>query len=327
MEHALPAGTRDLGEIIGILAVDVRGFSKHNDVQQNIIAEVLPSTIESAARRVGAAELWHGSRFRAYRGDGYLIGFNPTLVGTVVDSFFDALQSELRQRAREPQLAGIDLRVRTSLNLGPVQAFDEILTDSPNGTVMVDTGRMVDSESVRALLDHSDPKVTFVASVLSRSVMDQVVRAGRTARQPSEFVEAPLEVEAKDYAGTGYLRVPVPSGDLLRSGLLWGQPEPGQDSAPEHKADVGPLTANTVMGNAEEAVQTRDVGGGIDASSARATSGGIAVTGNRNVTAGGNIDRSSNKYEYSGTFTTRGDSNFGASSGRRVSGANDSAEE
>ncbi|WP_017975252.1 hypothetical protein [Actinopolyspora halophila] len=322
MEPDFPDEARALGEHTGILAVDVRGFGEHNTAQQQRIVDLLPDVLRQTARRANLAELWEGRLFRAFRGDGYLVGVRPDLLGAVVDKFFDALQTELRHHLGEFRKEGIEVRLRTSLHLGPVRSFDALVADSPAGKVMVDTGRMVDAGAVRALLDRSDPNVTLVASVLSSAVMEHVVRAGKTTRQPSEFVEAPLRVDTKEYSGTGYLRVPVASGELLSSGLLHGQPEGDAESAPEsesgERVTAVPEVSNTFEGTAEESIQTREVLGGIRARSVHGSGGGVTVTGDQSIGVGRDLDQSSHKQEFSGRFHTRGDSNFGPSSGRHV---------
>ncbi|MER7015464.1 hypothetical protein ABT324_28865 [Saccharopolyspora sp. NPDC000359] len=316
---------RPIGEHIGILAVDVHGFSKHNTTQQQTIVQTLPDVLQQAAIRTGLRNDWD-DRFRAHRGDGYLMSVRQDLVAVVVDRFFDALQAELRRRAPQLRVEGITLRLRASLHLGLVGSFDALLTDSPTGRIMVDTNRMVDAKSVKALLDRSDPAVTHVASVISKSVMDEVVAAGHTSRQPSEFVQAPLEVDAKEYSGVGYLRVPAPSAELLRAGLLVGQPEPETGARPEDEtAPLGDAhVQNSVRGHAENVAQA-GVMGDVTDRSVRGNSG-IVVSGNNNTTAGHDVDQSQHKQEFSGLFHTQGDSNFGPSSGRRT-GAGHTAEE
>ncbi|MEU4744245.1 hypothetical protein AB0G02_27800 [Actinosynnema sp. NPDC023658] len=303
-----------------MLVVDVRHFSKHNSAEQQVIAEQLPEILQRVADRTNLTSLWERGEFKAFRGDGYVIGFDPNLISAVVDGFFDALQSELRLRAAEFRAAGIELRVRASLHLGPLTSFNRLLADSPSGRPVVEANRMVDAEAVRALLDNSDPEVTFVALVLSHSVMEHVVEAGSTTRRRSEFVEAPLDVTAKEYSGKGYLRVPVPSGDLLRYGLLHGQPEapPDDDRAVKRPEAPGHHVSNHMGGTAHNLVQAGSVRGGIHSHLTRNTDKGIEVTGNGNVTAGSNVDQSSGKQEFSGNFHTAGDANFGPSSGRRA---------
>ncbi|EHR61625.1 hypothetical protein [Saccharomonospora cyanea] len=315
---------RGFGELVGILAVDVRRFSAHNDAQQKTIVDLLPVVLRDSATKAGLRQLWDGHGFRAFRGDGYLVGVRPELVGAVVDRYFDSLQNELRRRACDLQAAGVRLRLRASLHLGPVESFDVLVTDSPHGRVMVEAGRMVDAAPVRALLDHSDAEVTFVASVISRSVMEHVVEAGRCLRKPSEFVETSLKVDAKEYEGTGYLRVPTPSGELLTSGLLAVQqrPEAEVTESPEATRNDGGDTSssNVVKGTVDTVSQVRDVRGGFGNGAVRGVSGGMVVTGNGNVAAGrdANVNRSTTTQEFSGTFFTQGDGNFGPGSGRRV---------
>lgn len=308
-----------LGRYTGIMAVDVRRFSAHDDFQQGKIADLLLEVLRQAADRAAIPELLREEVFRAFRGDGYLVGFDPELAPQVVDRYCEALQEELRSRAGGLRAFGIELRLRVSLHLGPVGSFDSLLQDSPSGQAMVESGRMVDAAPVRALLDHSDPEVTLVAAVLSEEVMKHVVGAGRTARRPSEFVAAPLEIAAKDYSGTGFLRVPAPSGELLRSGLLQCLPE--QDE-PEPAAEPDPVPAspvhNEVRGTAGNVVQAGHVRGGIHDHSMRADNGGTTVRGEGNAVAGRDVDQSSREQTFSGKFRGGGDLNLGDGSGRRT---------
>lgn len=317
--------TDRIGHYTGILAVDVRQYSRHNSARQDKITELLDGVLRKAADRADLRELFQDNSFHAYRGDGYLIGFPPSLVAPVVDRYFDSLQAELRRRATDLRANGIELRLRASLHLGPVRSFDALVADSPAGKVMVESGRMIDTAPVRALLDHSDPEVTLVATMVSEEVMKQVIEAGHTVRKASEFVAAPLRLDTKGYAGTGYLRVPVPSGELLRQGLLHGQPDGDTEEPTGKTLQPDDLVSNSFSGKAKQSIQAGTVHGGIHDSSARASGGGIAVTGDGNVTAGHTVDRSSGKQVFSGQFETQGDANFGPSSGRRIGRHDDPA--
>ncbi|MBA8823011.1 hypothetical protein FHX42_000340 [Saccharopolyspora lacisalsi] len=313
------------GEYLGVLVVDAEGFSAHDDVRQKRLAGLVPRVLEKAAARSGTEALWNGRRFPAHRGDGYLFGFDPGLLARVVDFYLDALQSELRSWGRSLRAEGMSLRLRASVHAGPLQDFDSLLADSPAGKVMIDTHRAVDAPQVRALLEESDPGVTFLGTVVSEEVMERVVRAGHSVRRPSEFVVAPLEVAGKDYRGTGYLRVPVPSGDLLVHGLLRGQPEEHEEpvdtsAAPQHGTTTN--TGGDVDGG--NVVQGGHVGSFGDHGN-RATHGSVAVgsaTG-PGTTVGHTVDQSSGKQEFSGNFGMGGDGNFGPSAGRRVGTARD----
>ncbi|MBE9375367.1 hypothetical protein IQ251_13015 [Saccharopolyspora sp. HNM0983] len=303
----------DPGQYSGVLAVDVRGFSKHHDAAQGTIVRTLPEVLNQAAVRANITDFLQENRFRAFRGDGYLIGIEPSSVRAVVDRYFDSLQAELRRRRTELQAVGVQMRMRASLHLGPLQAFDEHLADSPAGTVPVEAMRMIDAPQLRALLDRSDPEVTMVAVAVSDDVMKHVIRGGRTVRRATEFVAAPLRIAEKDFSGTGHLRVPTLSGDLLSSGLLGeaDEPDPAEEPGPAETAQHSPTApvTNFVGGPVTNANQARDIEGGVHMPSVHAETGGTAAMGN--------IDQSTNKQENSGQFTTQGDANFGSSSGRR----------
>jgi hypothetical protein len=303
-------------DYLGILAVDVSRFSKHNSSQQATIMPSLSEIIQHAARRAQVVPMWEEATFCAPRGDGFLIGFRRNLLSHVVDKFFDALQTELRRRSARFRADGVVIRVRAGLGLGPVPSFNPDDSDSPSGDVVLDANRMVDAPQVRILLEKSDPDVTFVAVVLSRSVMEHVVAAGGTLRKPSEFVETTLRVPGKDYEDTGYLRVPAPSGSLLTAGLLFEQHELAPEAVAEENSAPEDQMRNSATGPVDNVLQARDVYGGIRSQSA---------TGDNNTIAGRDIDQSSHKQEISGTFRTQGDTNFGSSSGRRSQASGDQA--
>ena len=319
MVEPIPQEDRtSVGRYIGVLAVDVRQFSRYNNDQQQTIVAVLAEMLKQAANRAGVDHLWNQNEFRAPRGDGYLIGFSPDLLSVVVDKFFDALQVELRLNAPRFRSAGIELRLRTAVDLGPVQAFDASLTDSPSGDVMVNAARLADTQEVRVLLENSDPAVTFVATAISKSVMKDVVSAGRTVRRPSEFLESLLRVPGKGYSEVGYLRVPAASGELLRSGLLFEEHTAEETLAVVPETD--PVTGDRSQ---ETSFEARDVSGDVQQRSVGEVSGGVTVAGDNNVTAG--RDQTTHHQDFSGTFHTGADANFGPSSGRRTL-ADDSAE-
>jgi hypothetical protein len=60
--------------------------------------------------------------------------------------------------------------------------------------------------------------MTRVAAIVSARAYHDAVPPGYAADAPENYVPAPVEV--KKLVGTGYLRVPSPSGDLLRDGFL-----------------------------------------------------------------------------------------------------------
>jgi len=225
--------TTDLPESIAILVVDTKGFSQHNDIQQEELTVLIPEVLERAFRRCDLDELWDERMFPDSTGDGYIIGFNPRLLPAVIDRFLDALQDELAVGLPGWKSRNMRLRMRLSLEIGPARDLGDPRIDSPVGSAMIATHRLVDAEPLRALLDHSDPDVTLLAVALSDRVLQLAVVSGRTRRRVvSEFVTCPVVMTKKDFAATAHLHVPKMSGELLRSGLLGVQAtaQPGEDS-------------------------------------------------------------------------------------------------
>jgi hypothetical protein len=300
-----------LPDHLGILVVDSRGFSRHSDRQQNHLAPLIPDVLERACHRANLAELWQRKSFPDGTGDGYMFGFPPELLPAVVHRYLEHLQAELRSVARSLRADRMSLRLRLSLHLGPVDLLDDPRLDSPVGSAMIGTHRLVDAEPLRVLLERSDPDVTFLAAALSEPVMEAAVRSGRSGRYETEFVATEVRIEAKDYAGTAYLRVPTPSGDLLRHGLLAG-PRPGADTTP------GPGVTTTPKA---PAIHFDTVGGG---STAVAQTGDVGMLGSNNTMAR-DIDQSTHTSTVHGNHyqahdMTVGDTNVGERAGRRYLG-------
>lgn len=243
----------DLPELTAIMVVDVEGFSRHNDPQQDELAHLIRETLEDACYRCGLEEFWEQRKFPDSTGDGYIIGFSPRLLPRVIDRYFDSLQQVLAAKAERLRSRRMRLRMRLSLHLGPARVLEGV--DSPVGTAMITTHRLVDAGPLRELLKQSDPDVTMLAVALSERVMTDVVVAGHAPRRtPSQFVECPLEIAGKDFAATAYLHVPAVSGELLRHGLAVAVPvkpvempaTPGK--AKPRTARPGRITGNVVAG-------------------------------------------------------------------------------
>jgi hypothetical protein len=285
-------GARDLPDQIAIMVVDAKAFSKHDDLQQDELVVAIPRVLEAACRRAELPELWAEKRFPDSTGDGFIIGFPPRLLARVVNRYIECLQIELRLAARTLP-AGARLRMRMSLNVGPVSLLNEALIDSPVGATMIDTHRLVDAAALRVLLDRSDPDITHLVAALSERVIEDTVRSGRAGRRLSEFVKAPVEIKAKDFCGTAYLRVPAPSGEVLALGVLGVQPLADEDS--ENRSEPGP-----------EPIDAGDIDGSI----------GVLgeVSGNQNTIAGRDLDQSSAGRD---AYRNQGDMNFGSYSGQR----------
>ena len=271
---------RELPSTMAIMVVDSKGFSRFQDTQQTVLASAIPEALERAGERCGIPQLWGERRFPDSTGDGYIVGFDQRYLPYVVHGYLDALQAELFELNHKKLIAnGMSLRLRLALNLGPVDQIQDVRLDSPVGATMIDTHRLVDCSAVRGLLTRSDEQVTMLAAALSEQVMESVVRGGYSGRRESEFVATPVALEDKDFTASAYLRVPAPSGDLLRNGLLTTQ-ESSEEAAEEIAQPAGDAATVSGDGNvvgpvSDATVQTSSGDGAVNAG--RDANGAITV--------------------------------------------------
>lgn len=230
MEHT-PTAHSALPHDLGLLAVDIQGFSKNPSAHQDWLINLIPTVLERAFTRSGLLDVWQGAEVTDSTGDGYIVCFAAVNLPQIVDRFIDELQTVLRDQA--PTLRAYDstlrMRMRLALGCGPTASISDGRIGSPAGEAMMELHRLLDAEPLRRLLEQSDPEVTFVAAILSRRAFDDVVRAGRASYRPSQF--APVRVTVKEYDGAAHVRVPEPSGMLLASGL-GGTSQPDDDEDP-----------------------------------------------------------------------------------------------
>ncbi|MGH8542992.1 MAG: hypothetical protein ACREX3_05015 [Gammaproteobacteria bacterium] len=226
---------------LAVLVVDSKEFSKHSDLQQGQLVPAIQGVLEKATQRCGLPQLWSERRFPSTRGDGYQFGFDQKYLPHVVNRYLEALQAELYEvNHQQLNRQGARLRMRLGLNLGPVPPYDAQETDSPVGSIINDTHRLVECDQVRAMLERSDPDVTMLAAALSESVMNDVVRKGYAGRSEEEFVAVEATINSHGLGTSAYLRVPAISGDLLRYGLLGAQDTSASEQTPDVDSDVEP---------------------------------------------------------------------------------------
>lgn len=234
-----------------VLAVDVKNFSGVKAADHLQLTRIIPALLERAFQRAGYAEVWAERRFPASEGDGYVVGFRPEVLPILLGPVVDALQEEL---AFHQELSGrAGPRMRLSIAVGPVNDTGTCGPGDGSGAPMVETHRLLDCAPVRALLEDSDPNVTFVAVVISGRVYDDVVAGGYTAKAESEFIEVPVQV--KSYQRTGFLHVPRPSGGLLLRGL-GEEPEAPEPESSTLDGSVNNLISGSIGG---QVLQSRDI--------------------------------------------------------------------
>ncbi|GAA2993193.1 hypothetical protein GCM10010483_42080 [Actinokineospora diospyrosa] len=111
------------------------------------------------------------------------------------------------------------VRMRATVHIGPLTGGRAV--EAGNGEARVQAHRLLDAGPVRALLDRSGPGTRVAAVVSERAYADAVV-SGYAGDDPNLYVPVPVRV--KSFAQTAYLRVPVPTGELLSHGFTRAAP-------------------------------------------------------------------------------------------------------
>ncbi|WP_406692527.1 hypothetical protein REH65_12305 [Saccharopolyspora sp. ID03-671] len=204
-----------------MLVADVKDFSGTKSRYHSEITCEIPRILENAFARCGHGYLGDAGFGGPSGGDGYCRVLDPGYLPYLVNPFLQALQDELTEQNNMLPRAYGNLRMRVSLSVGPVTDSGKELLGDGNGATRIEAHRILDSEPVRDILDRSSD-VTRVAAIVSQRVYEDAVLAGYTAEEVEEYVEVTAKV--KTFNSHAYLRVPKPSGRLLREGFLTGKP-------------------------------------------------------------------------------------------------------
>ncbi|MEQ0561964.1 hypothetical protein ABJI51_23015 [Amycolatopsis sp. NEAU-NG30] len=211
---------RELPPYRALLVVDTKGFGSNSSTAQEMLAGLIPDVLAQAFERAGLREVWEGALFPHGTGDGFAVGFEPRFLPAVVPELFDELETVLKERDARLRATSryVRMRMRASLNVGPIRAADPAASSAVAvGSAVITTHRLLDSAPVREVLTLSDPDQTFLSVVLSQRIFEDVLAGGYAELPESRVV--PADVEVKEYRGTVYLYVPNPSGELLRQGI------------------------------------------------------------------------------------------------------------
>jgi hypothetical protein len=117
--------SRDLPPYWAILAVDAKDFSGRPSVDQSRLNADVPQVLDEAFHRARIGEVWQECRFAQHTGDGYVVAVPADKLPYLLDPLLSELQSVLEDRederyAREPRL-----RLRVSLNVGPLPDYGQ----------------------------------------------------------------------------------------------------------------------------------------------------------------------------------------------------------
>ena len=197
----------------GILAVDTERFSGNPSSRQPDLSAAIQESLRAAFGHCGMPELWERRRFPQSTGDGYLLGVYSEMVPFLVHPFLDSLHEVLL--AKDASLRSIDrglrLRLRVSINIGPVPDSGDELRDRI-GTPMNTTFRLLDCKALKDVLKRANPDIALLAAIISHRVFDDVVRGGYApSLHPDRFDPVTAEVPGKDFAEAAWIYVPRPS--------------------------------------------------------------------------------------------------------------------
>ncbi|MFI7066694.1 hypothetical protein ACIBL3_37240 [Kribbella sp. NPDC050124] len=236
-------GVSELPPYRSLLVVDMKDYSGAPGRHHAHLNAVIPEILQRAFARCGLETLWNETTFSDSTGDGYAIGLPSKRLPFLLNPYLGALQEELAERSRTLVAAGFSaIRMRVSVTVGPVSDSGANGVSDGAGDARVELHRLLDSEPVRDLLNRSG-EVTRVAAIVSARAFEDAVAAGYTDEDPRLYVPAPVRV--KRYQGQAYLRVPLPSGDLLASGF--GRKPSDSDEKAESKATLSAAVTPTVQ--------------------------------------------------------------------------------
>jgi hypothetical protein len=206
-QRATDAGVqRSFPPYRAVLVVDAARFSDTSSVQQTWLGAEVVRVLEAAFVRAGLADAWADRRFRAqaHTGDGYTVGLPTEILPRLLHPLMRELQEELRERDRNRRVSHPRLRLRASIHVGPLP--DEGLENDGVAKPMTETHRLLDSAEVRDALAAGHEEITFLAVIVSRRVVEDVVEGGYTGLHRDQFRE--VVATAKRFAEVAYLYVP-----------------------------------------------------------------------------------------------------------------------
>jgi hypothetical protein len=231
--------SRELPPYRAILAVDAEGYTRTPGLTHQALSRIITEIAGDAFAASGLGPAWQNHEFFGHTGDGFAVGLPTRILPYLVYPFFHHLQGRLEHHNRTAVAGVPQIRLRASLNVGPLPTDHPEMQYNGNGPERNNTHRLLDSVPVRAMLSGSSPNVTFVVAILSDRVYSDVVEPGYTGIHPDSLIEANATVEHKQFGARGWLLVPKPSGTLADIGI----PQP---AAPAQPADATTTAASSL---------------------------------------------------------------------------------
>lgn len=256
MPHSVHNGA-GLPPYCAVLGTDARFFTQVPSSLQPELSARIPEVLRESFRRAGLARAWDAIRLHQDTGDGHVVVLDsahlPRLVHPLVDKVQEVLEEQdevLRAVSRD-----LRLRLRLSLNVGPLPADGRGARADGKGRTMNDAHRLLDSGPVRDALSEADPDVTLVAALFSERVYRDVVEDGHTALAPSRLRR--VTATAKTFSEDAWLYVPKPSWSSADG------PSPGR-SKPSGATPPPPAGGTVIRENSGNIALGNEVGGNLE---------------------------------------------------------------
>ncbi|MBM7772247.1 hypothetical protein JOD54_002451 [Actinokineospora baliensis] len=192
-----------------VLVVDVKGFGGWRGREQADLVRLVPVVLREVFAECGLGGEWDRAPLSASTGDGWVLGLRSGLLPLLLNPVLPTLQEVLPD----------GVRMRATVHIGPLTGGRSL--GAGNGEARVQAHRLLDARPVRELLDRSGPGTRVAAVVSERAYVDAVL-SGYAGDDPGLYVPVPVRV--KSFAQTAYLRVPVPTGELLSHGFTGRAP-------------------------------------------------------------------------------------------------------
>ncbi|EHY88322.1 hypothetical protein [Saccharomonospora azurea] len=273
--HTEPA---ELPEYRALLVVDMRGFGSVPGRDHSTLTHAIPTLLHNAFTQCRLDWVLEQTLFAKTTGDGYCLCVPSNYTPFLLNPLLPTLQEVLKF---QNTLTTHPIRMRVSVNVGPLEAADEDTISRGSGAARVETHRLLDSDPVRQVLDGAG-EVTCVAAIVSDRVFEDAVVPGYAGEHPSLYQR--VDVSTKEYRRVAYLRVPEPSGDLLTRGFV------PQDDTEANATDE----TDDRRGVKASGPTATHVTGPVAQSGSRVTTG-TDVSGNGNITSGsGNVSGNGN---------------------------------
>ncbi|MEV6213048.1 hypothetical protein [Kitasatospora sp. NPDC051914] len=229
-----------------VMVVDMKGYSRLPEAQMAPVRSDLDSILETVFAQSGLPVPRTLDSGYKDTGDGVILLLPPRHVARLVDPLLGNLSAALQRYEGIRMAAAPAIRLRVAVHVGPLSLPDH------RGAAINEACRLVNSDAAYQAVAAATDNGLFLAAVLSESVYQRSVQAGRTCSELTErqFLSVTARVDGKPgFEAPCRLFVPGMPADSLRGYL----PDPGSPAPrtppvpPAHLSPEQPARAGAVF--------------------------------------------------------------------------------